>query len=139
MRVGMETSNATVIVNIHQVGILWMIVGMKKQRRSHFIDLPVEIMKAGQIDFQHGIAVHHQELIRKPIEYRQRCAGSATWIAIIDACDCKSPVSLRGAVVDDIFGSMVYQNKHIGKTIPLCQNNLTLQQWDPANIHQRLG
>src|SRR5437773_4699875 len=47
-------------------------------------NLRVAGMEADQVDFEHGVAVHHQKLIGQPVERRQRCTRGTAWVAIVD-------------------------------------------------------
>jgi hypothetical protein len=62
-----ESGNPAVFVDFDEVGIQWMIVGMKEERtvrRARHVLLPDSV----QVDVGHDVAVDHGELIGQSIE-----------------------------------------------------------------------
>ncbi len=73
MRIGMKADHPLLGVDLHQVRILRVVVRVQEQGRRGGRRPGMECVEALQVDFQHRIAVHHQEFRREPLEDRQGC------------------------------------------------------------------
>jgi hypothetical protein len=125
-------------INLHKIGVEWMIVRMKKQcrvRAAPFMRVPEPI----QIHIYHRVAVHHDEPVSELIEPGQYRAGRAEWFFFVDVSDAHAPFRAIPKIFFDEICAVMNKKKQIRKVVASCQFDLMLQQWFVSDEDHRLG
>src|SRR5579863_1866992 len=95
-------------------------------------------MKTLEIDIEHRVAIHHEELIGEFVENFERGSGGTAWLAVVNAPNVQTPVLLRRAKLDDLVSAVINQDQHVRETVAFGKQDLTFEQRRAADVDHRL-
>ena len=133
----MEAGDAARAVDLDQIGIGRVIVGVEQQRRVRARRL-VRGEHVRHVDVEQRVAVDDEEPLLQPIEAGERRARRAARIAVVDQVDGAAEVTAREEI-GDLIGGMVDQHHDMTDAVPDQRADLAFEQRNAADVDQRLG